>query len=190
MISKRHHIWKDIPLTVAQFYYVYGDARVEIVDGEVIDLMPHVREVAEIYGNLYCALKPYLAEHDLGAAWMQMPYVLRADKDTDILRDFRQPDLSFVAKARNIEHDAVYGIDGPYRLAPDFVVEIISTLDSHDDVMTKKDDYLRYGVRLVWIIDPTYARSQAIHPTIPKAPCSTTAILSQVSPCYRGGRLH
>lgn len=68
-----------IQLTVAQFYNVYGDARVEVVDGEVVELMPHMREVATIYRDLYRALQPYLKEHDLGTAWMQMPYVLCAD---------------------------------------------------------------------------------------------------------------
>jgi Uma2 family endonuclease len=64
--------------------------------------------------------------------------------------DVRSPDVSFVAAGRLPEiMPSDFGI-----VAPDLAVEVLSPGDSQAQLQRKVEDYLRWGVRLVWLIDP------------------------------------
>lgn len=60
-----------------------------------------------------------------------------------------QPDLIFIAKARNaiIQEKRIEG-------APDWVAEILSEGNAYHDLKTKKKLYEKHGVREYWIVDP------------------------------------
>jgi Uma2 family endonuclease len=63
----------------------------------------------------------------------------------------RKPDVSFVRHGRFSEEQ----LPGGYaRLAPDLAAEVISPNDKYEKVDEKIEEYLRAGVRLVWIISP------------------------------------
>lgn len=61
----------------------------------------------------------------------------------------RKPDVSFVAAGRVSADDAK---KAEWALAPDLAVEVISPTEMADDAETKLDEYLRAGVRLVWVV--------------------------------------
>jgi Uma2 family endonuclease len=64
--------------------------------------------------------------------------------------DVRSPDVSFVAAGRlPAIMPSEFGT-----VAPDLAVEVLSPGDSHAQIERKVEDYLRWGVRLVWVIDP------------------------------------
>lgn len=71
----------------------------------------------------------------------------------------RQPDVAFVTLERLPENvrDAV-------PLAPDLAVEVISKTDDFYQVDDKVDEYLRAGVRLVWIVRPIRKIIEVYHP--------------------------
>jgi Uma2 family endonuclease len=60
-----------------------------------------------------------------------------------------QPDLMFIASARHgiIEQRFIRG-------APDIVVEIVSETSAHQDMVTKRRLYARFGVPEYWIVIP------------------------------------
>jgi Uma2 family endonuclease len=61
----------------------------------------------------------------------------------------RKPDASFVAAGRiTPSRDQ----DGYWPIAPDLAVEVTSPNDGAEDLEEKLDEYLRAGVRLVWVI--------------------------------------
>ena len=63
----------------------------------------------------------------------------------------RIPDISFVSAARiPPEGDPV----GPWKIAPDLAVEIVSPNDLHDEVETKISEYFAAGVQQVWLVSP------------------------------------
>src|SRR5205809_1830247 len=68
----------------------------------------------------------------------------------------RSPDASFIAAGR-FPDDQVPDDYGS--VAPDLAVEVLSPRDRPRYVLDKVGEYLEAGVRLVWVIDPRYARA-------------------------------
>jgi len=62
----------------------------------------------------------------------------------------RRPDLSFVLTER-LPAGAVPR--GHIRVPPDLAVEVVPPNDLYSEVRVKVEEYLRAGVRLVWIVD-------------------------------------
>ncbi|MCZ2342712.1 MAG: Uma2 family endonuclease [Bacteroidales bacterium] len=63
----------------------------------------------------------------------------------------RKPDVSFVASGR-FEGDRPPR--GYARLAPDLVAEVVSPRDTYEEVEDRVNDYLRAGVRMIWVLTP------------------------------------
>lgn len=141
-------------MTLADFLTASADQLVEIVNGEMVVMSPTQRPHIRIAHRLYHAIYNFVQAHQLGAVWMETAYILSADERNDWVLGARVPDISFIAAQRIKKHDEQYGTDGPWRLAPDLAVEIVSPTDRYTDVIQKVMDYLQYGVRLVWVIDP------------------------------------
>ncbi len=66
-------------------------------------------------------------------------------------RTVRKPDVSFVRHGR-FHKDQLP--DGYSSVVPDLVAEVISPNDKYEEVDEKIEEYLRAGVRLVWVISP------------------------------------
>jgi len=67
------------------------------------------------------------------------------------------PDVAFVAAGR-LPAD---GLGSPFlEIAPDLAVEILSAGDRPAAVRAKVAEYLRLGVRWVWVVDPAARRVQ------------------------------
>jgi Uma2 family endonuclease len=63
------------------------------------------------------------------------------------------PDVCFVTRARLPATRA--GFLGPFRGPPDLAVEILSPDQAASRLVEKVQFYIRHGVRLVWLIDPS-----------------------------------
>lgn len=63
----------------------------------------------------------------------------------------RKPDVSFIRLDRL--QASMFG-QGLATIAPDLAVEVVSPRDPYREVEGKVDEYLRAGVRLVWVINP------------------------------------
>ena len=66
-------------------------------------------------------------------------------------RYFRRPDVSVIARSRLEDGVAPRG---DLYLAPDLAVEVLSPNDKAYEMDEKLGDYLRAGVRMVWIVYP------------------------------------
>ena len=146
---------QSAPLTVAEFIEAYNCCPIEVVNREIVEMSPPEIKHVRIARNLFILLYQFATEQKLGEVWPDnAPYILDEDPRKDWVYGSRVPDVSFVARERMEAHHAEYGEEGPLRLAPDLAVEIISPNDRYSEVNKKITDYLRYGVRAVWIIDP------------------------------------
>lgn len=149
-------------ITLAE-YLSYGDQPVEVVDGEVIMAAAHARRHSRIIARLTRKLDPFVHKNKLGELLGESSYVLDGDPRSKWVSGARIPDLSFISRERVEAHDTAHpDEDEPWWLAPDLAVEVISPTDRYDDVSQKVADYLRFGVRLVWVIDPA-GKSVRVH---------------------------
>jgi Uma2 family endonuclease len=71
----------------------------------------------------------------------------------------RKPDVSFLCSGRLPGNRPARGYDA---IPPDLAVEILSPRDLASDIDMKVEEYLRAGVRLVWVVNPD-ARTVRIH---------------------------
>ena len=99
--------------------------------------------MANLVGELRAFVKPrrlgWLVASDSGI-WLER------DPDT-----VREPDVAFTS-AEKIPLDVE--IPGYAEVVPDLVVEVASPSDSRRELNDKTQMWLRYGVRLVWVVHP------------------------------------
>ena len=63
--------------------------------------------------------------------------------------------MAFIRADRLADHDAGYLL-----VAPDLVVEVVSPGDLAGEVIAKAGEWLRAGVRMVWVV---YPQAEAVH---------------------------
>ena len=121
--------------------------RGELIRGALSETMPTGREHGQIAGRLTVRLGSFIESKKLGVYTTSDSGVwLERDPDT-----VREPDVAFFSSVK-IPLDA--DIPGYAEVAPDLVVEIVSPNDRLTEVNDKALMWLRYGVRLVWVVRP------------------------------------
>jgi Uma2 family endonuclease len=141
-------------MTLDAYMAFFDEQPCEVMDGVLISMTPQQFRSSRIAHDLYDQMKPFVTERKLGRVWMETVYALDVNEHTRWLEGALVPDVSFTSLARLDEHLRQYGEDGPLRIAPELAVEIISPTDKFSYVMAKVATYLRFGVRLIWVIDP------------------------------------
>jgi Uma2 family endonuclease len=128
-----------------------GEKSYELVRGELIEMPPpgivHGRRASRIAW----LLEGFVQQNDLGIVCVESGFYIERDPDT-----VRGPDVMFFSRDR-LDPDAE--IEGYPELPPDLAVEIVSPSDSLQSILEKVEEYLRAGVRLVWVV---YERSKSV----------------------------
>lgn len=138
-----------------------GD-RYELVDGELVELEMS-NESSWIAGEIHALIRNYAKEHNLGWAFPDNTGYQCYPWDEDRVR---KPDASFVSKSRLPEGPLVTGY---CPVAPDLAVEVVSPHDLYYEVEEKVLEYLRAGVRVVWVVTPL-TRTIMVHRTEVSSP--------------------
>ena len=136
---------KHIKLTVRGYMGIpeADDKRYELIDGELILAPSPVTQHHRISRNLRRALDEFVEPQSLGELFYAPMDVVLSDHDVF------QPDILFISNNRlHIIGDR--NIQG----APDLVIEILSPSTETRDRDIKLEQYLRFGVREYWLIDP------------------------------------
>lgn len=101
-----------------------------------------------IGGELFWLIRAYCRDHQLG--WV-FPNDTGFQGFPESPRTVRKPDVSFVRFGRFPGEQLP---PGWARLAPDLAAEVISPNDLYEEVDQKIEEYLRAGVRRVWVVVP------------------------------------
>lgn len=127
-----------------------SDARVEVVDGEIIEMSPVGGLHEIIVQNINRILDRYVTDHNSGLVFPDglIFYLKRSGKR---LYQARVPDLSFV-RADAIPSD--WAVEKPFPRAPTLAVEVMSPDDKMVDVIEKTGEYFDAGTEQVWVIFP------------------------------------
>ena len=120
--------------------------RYELVRGELMMMSPSARH-GKFAARLVRAIGSYVEEHELGEAYTAEPgFELEAEPLT-----IRAPDVAFVRRDRiPLEGEP----EGFWAIAPDLVIEIVSPSEMARQVHERVADYLRAGMRLLWLVYP------------------------------------
>ena len=151
----------------------------ELVEGRLIKMTPAGSLHGQISIRLAARLLVYVEERDLGAVFSaDTGFHLQRDPDT-----VRAPDVSFVVKARLTDGIPTGYWPGP----PDLAVEVVSPSDSMAEVQSKAQEYLRKGVRLVWVVLPKKRAVAVYRPDTPSEMLSEHDVLDggEVVPGFR-----
>jgi Uma2 family endonuclease len=135
----------------------------EIVNGEVVEIAPMSDYARLVANRLNRELIRYLDTNEIGESCVER--LFRIPLPEDRTRN-RQPDMAFVSYIR-WPRDQPYPYTGNARdVVPDIAAEVVSPGDTADELIAKAREYLRGGVRLVWIV---YPLAQEIHAYWPGA---------------------
>ena len=121
--------------------------RLELVKGKVYEMAPAGGPHGYVAMNIGILLGVHVRADGLGRVFAaETGFILHRDPDT-----VRAPDAAFISYDR-LGEEAIP--DGYLAVAPDLVVEVVSPSDTRREVREKVEEWLRAGVRLVWVIYP------------------------------------
>jgi len=121
-----------------------GDTRrFELIDGELFLMPSPTPKHQMIIGQLFGILSDFMESRDVGQVFVSPLDVVLSEYDVF------QPDVLFISKNRS----HIIG-DLNIQRAPDLVIEVLMPSSEDRDRGIKRKQYLRYGVREYWIIDP------------------------------------
>ncbi len=135
-------------LITGEELFKMGDiGRCELVKGEIIHMSPAGGRHGKIANWIAVLLTNHVRPEGLGDVYAaETGFYTQRNPDT-----VRAPDAMFVSNERVAQiGDPVKYLD----VAPDLAVEVLSPDDTWTEVETKVDEYIRVGVRLIWIVDP------------------------------------
>lgn len=146
-------------VTAAELLAMPNAKDFELVNGELVER--NMGWESECLGtNLLALLWTFCREH--GCGWVNgssAGYQCYEESIPDDPDRVRKPDVSYIS-AERITADVE--TSGHCDIVPDLAVEVISPNDRYSEVEEKVDEYLRAGVRLVWVVDPL-AKTIRIH---------------------------
>jgi Uma2 family endonuclease len=137
-------------VTEADLDALGSDARVEIVNGEIVEMSPVGALHHIVGGNIHDLLKAHVKANRLGWVFMDgVIYYLKHDGPR--LYQARVPDVSFV---RRESIPGNWNIEKPLPIAPTLAVEVMSPDDKIEEVIEKVGEYLDAGTEQVWVVFP------------------------------------
>lgn len=141
-------------ITEEELILLNQDRRVEVIDGELVETTIMGGLQVNAADNLYDILKPVVRENKLGYLFSDGLIYLMWMKGKGI-KGALIPDVSFIRKANIVKN---WDMAGNYPGAPDLAVEVISSGDDAQKVLSKVRSYLQRGTEEVWLIYPKAVR--------------------------------
>ncbi len=127
--------------------------RCELVDGEIQLMEPAGGEHGEIALKIGARLLVFVDEHDLGKAFAaETGYILKHAQEEGERDTVKGIDASFIRKER-VPPEGIPKKFIPF--PPDLAVEVVSPGDTKREVAEKVQEYLDFGVPLVWVVRPS-----------------------------------
>ena len=140
--------------TVDEFFKIaHSLGRCELVDGEIKLMEPAGGEHGNLAIKIGSRLNVFVEEHNLGAVFAaETGYILKHAQKEGERDTVKGIDASFIRKER-IPPEGIPKKFIPF--PPDLAVEVVSPGDTKREVAEKVQEYLDFGVPLVWVVRPT-----------------------------------
>lgn len=135
-------------MSASQLFSAPDDGnRLELVKGILIVMSPAGSEHGRIASRILIRLGTHVEANDLGETFAaETGFMIESNPDT-----VRAPDAAYISHARmsTVDDTSVY-----LPLAPDLVIEVVSSSDSSSDVEAKVEQWLGAGTLIVLVADP------------------------------------
>ncbi len=159
----------------ARFDALPDDTKAELIDGELVYIMPASRAHNRVVGLIHTLLLAVVAKQGSGEVFADQ-FEMRLGRQRFV------PDASFVRTA-HLDRVLPTRIEGP----ADLVVEVLSPDSVVRDRGVKRRDYAAAGVQEYWLLDPEAERievygRQPAGTFAPLAPDENGVLVSQVLP--------
>jgi Uma2 family endonuclease len=129
----------------------------EGIHGEIVKTEPMSVYAGVVANMLKDQLAVYGQSTRTGRSWVELLFAI---PQTDDPGRNRRPDVAFTTFERWPLNRPIPYRGNPIDVIPDLAVEVVSPTDDSEDVIAKANEYLRGGVRLVWLVFP---REQQVH---------------------------
>jgi len=125
--------------------------RYDLIDGQLKER--HMgAEASSIAMAIYLLIGPHIRSRGLGRPFnSECGYQIFGAAGNNV----RFPDGSFIARGKLPDDRAPRG---HVRIAPDWVLEVVSPNDLAEELEQKIEEYLQVGVRLIWVVFPVTRR--------------------------------
>jgi len=143
------------------------DGRFEIIGQRVVEKPPMGVLESTLASLLLELMGPYARTMKLGQVFCEVLFDLRPSVD----RSYR-PDLAFVSAEKWPVNRRGPQVES-WPIVPDLAVEVISASNPGGVVLLKARDYLKAGVRLVWMIYPS---AEEIHVFDARTPATVSRL--------------
>lgn len=145
------------PMTADQLLAIPESDCYELIQGRLVSAISGAL-ASWIGGQFYAKLRAYAEESGAGFALPAGCGLKCFSAETNVFR----PNACFVCTSRWTPG----GLSREFlHCAPDAVAEVLSPTDEICDVDIKVDEYLRAGVRLVWLVNPDTRTVQVYRPS-------------------------
>jgi Uma2 family endonuclease len=135
----------------------------EVVFGRILEPRPMSSYARTLANRLKQAVDRFLVANDLGTSEVENGFHIPLAEDEG--RN-RIPDWAFVSYER-WPKDRPHPLTGNFRdVVPDIAAEVVSPTDPADELLVKVREYLRGGVRLVWVVYPAAREVHAYRPGV------------------------
>ena len=122
-----------------------GDVKYELNNGRLVTMAPPGFDHARKQNTIGTYLRIQAEEQGLGLACSEVGVILWRNPDRLV-----GPDAAFILTA---SLPVKLSPEGYLETIPEIVVEVRSKNDTRSEVEDKIEDYIRAGVKLIWIID-------------------------------------
>jgi Uma2 family endonuclease len=149
MVATKAESTQKTEITPEELLAMSDGGHFELIDGELTERNASLLS-SRVAVRLARRLDVHCEEHDLG--WVvdaECGYACFPWKPDRI----RRPDVSFIAAGRlpSLEERS----EGYVTIPPDLAVDVVSPNDRVGELDEMVDEYLRAGVRLVWVVRPS-----------------------------------
>lgn len=126
------------------------DVQYELFEGELYEMSPTGERHGEISIEFGSIIRNHVKANKLGRVTAaETGYILFKNPDPQGKDTVLAPDVGFISKERAATKAATGFVNG----APDLAIEVVSPSDHYGKIAKKVELYLRYGTRMVLIVD-------------------------------------
>ena len=156
-----------------------GPVDFELDNGKLVPRGPNSARHGSIQAHIGAELYAVGERHGCGLGFMNTGVVLWRDPDRVV-----GPDAAFVT---NRSLPLRISTEDFLETVPELVVEVCEKCDSNSGIQNKTTDYLKAGVELVWIVDPTAETVVEHRPDTPPRTLGTddTLVCADIIPGFK-----